>query len=206
MTEVPESWPPEVGSDDARSVVPLFPLSKVFLYPGVIMPLHIFEPRYRQMVDDLLDRQGWLVISSIVDGHEQDAEGTPPVYGVAGLGEIVKHTALPDGRYLITLAGLARVRIEEVESDRLYRQVRFEPLREVPPPEEDTEALSDRLRRAILSTSEVFLNLPSDLPPGQLADLLLQNLDLPVDEMQQVFAEYVVVERAELALARHSAD
>jgi ATP-dependent Lon protease len=204
VTDFPESWPPEAEGGGGERVVPLFPLSKVFLYPGVIMPLHIFEPRYRQMVDDLLDRQGWLVISSIVDGHEQDAEGTPPVYGVAGLGEIVRHTSLPDGRYLVTLAGLARVRIEEVESEHAYRQVRFEPLREVPPPEEEAEALSERLRQAIFAKSEVFLNLPPDLPAGQLADLLLQHLDLPVDEMQQVFAEYVVAERAELALARHS--
>jgi ATP-dependent Lon protease len=204
VTDLPESWPPKAREGGPGRIVPLFPLAKVFLYPGVIMPLHIFEPRYRRMVDDLLDRQGWLIISSIVDGHEQDAEGTPPVYGVAGLGEIVKHTSLPDGRYLITLAGLARVRIEEVESELPYRQVRFEPLREVPPPKAEAQALCERLRRAIFAESEVFLNLPPDLPPGQLADLLLQHLDLPVEEMQRVFAEYIVADRAELALARHA--
>ena len=74
-----------------------------------------------------------LVISPIKSGHENEASGSPPVYPVGGLGEIVKHTKLPDGRFLITLAGLARVRIGEVPSDEPYRKVEFEALEEIQP-------------------------------------------------------------------------
>ena len=128
----------------------------------------------RQMVEDLLDRPGWIVISPIRAGHEGESSGAPPIYPVGGLGEIVKHTKLPDGRFLITLAGLGRVRIREVESDRLYRRVEFEALQEILPDEEEDARLRDELRRAILDRSEVFLNLPPDLPIGPLSDLLLQ--------------------------------
>jgi len=200
--EIPEAWPPMAENVPPR-VAPLFPLPKVFLYPNVVMPLHIFEPRYRQMVEDLLDRPGWLVITPIRAGFEEEAGGDPPVYPVGGLGEIVKHTQLPDGRFLITLAGLCRVRIKEVESDRLYRQVRFETLQEVLPSGEEDAVLRDELRKAILERSEVFLNLPPNLPIGPLSDLLLQNLDLPVDSMCEAFAEPVVARRASYALTEH---
>ncbi|MCB9915216.1 MAG: LON peptidase substrate-binding domain-containing protein [Planctomycetes bacterium] len=188
-----------------RRVAPLFPLPKVFLYPSVVLPLHVFEPRYRRMVEDLLDRQGWIVISPIRAGFEDQAAGAPPVYPVGGLGEIVKHTRLPDGRFLITLAGLMRVRIEEVPCETPYRQVAFEPLHEVQPDGEAAERLRAELRDAILERSEVFLELPPDLPAGPLSDLLLQNLDLPVDRMSAAFAEPVVQKRAEYALAEHRA-
>ena len=180
-------------------------MPKVLLFPNVVMPLHIFEPRYRQMVEDLLDQAGWLVISPIRAGFEEAFAGNPPVYSVAGLGEIVKHSRLSDGGYMITVAGLGRVRIQEVESDRLYRRVRFEPLQEIYPPDPEDEALRGELREAILARSEVFLNLPTDLPIGPLSDILLQNLDLPVDSMTDAFAEPVVARRAKYALTEHRA-
>lgn len=198
----PEGWPP-TPSERAPRIAPLFPLPKVFLYPSVVLPLHIFEPRYRQLVEDLLDRPGWMVISPIQAGFEDQAAGAPPVYPVGGLGEIIKHTKLPDGRFLITLAGLSRVHIQEVESDAPYRKVRYEVLEEIPPGSEEEERLKTELREAILQRSEVFLNLPPDLPVAPLADILLQNLDLPVDSMSQAFAEPEVQRRAEFALAEH---
>ena len=200
---IPDHWPPDDVPEQVRRVVPLFPLPNVFLYPGSLMPLHIFEPRYRQMVEDLLDRPGWLVLSSIVRGHEEEAEGSPPVYDVGGLGEIVKHSRLPDGRFLITLAGLARVRLNEVASDEPYRRVEIEPEEEVQPPEVEAAELAERLRAAILEKSEAFEKLPRNLPPGPLADILLQHLDLPVEHMQRAFAEPGIARRARIALRAH---
>ena len=203
-SDVPDAWPPQEVALPTQ-IAPLFPLPKVFLYPNVVMPLHIFEPRYRQMIEDLLDRRGWLVIAPIRSGHEADSLGTPPVYPVGGLGEIIKHSRMPDGRFLVTLAGLGRVRIKEVESDRLYRKVQFEPVQEVFPSGEEDSRLREELRKAILERSDVFLNLPANLPIGPLADLLLQNLDLPVDSMCDAFGEPVVTRRANFALAEHAA-
>lgn len=202
--EIPDAWPPVSGVMPAQ-IAPLFPLPKVFLYPGVVLPLHVFEPRYRQMVEDLLDAKPWVAIAPILAGHEPDAMGNPPFFPVGGLGEIVKHSRLSDGRFLITLAGLGRVRLKEVESDRLYRKVQFEPLQEVLPTGSEDEHLREELRKAVLERNEAFLNLPEDLPLGPLVDLLLQSLDLPVDAMCEAFSEPVVSRRAGFALAQHAA-
>src|SRR6185436_16317400 len=91
-------------SDDARQrIVPLFPLPNVFLYPGCVMPLHIFEPRYRQMIEDQLDGPGQIVMGTVPSEHAADLDGAPPVRPIAGLGEIFRHERLPDGRFLIWL-------------------------------------------------------------------------------------------------------
>ena len=198
MTPVPGAWPPSEG---VPLTAPLFPLPGFHLYPGRVEGLHVFEPRYRKMVEDLLDRRGWLVISSIQEGHEGEALGAPPVYPVATLGEIVRHQRLADGRFLLSIAGLARVRILEVESGEPYRQVQLEPIQEVQAPDGESEELADRLRRALLSRSDTFLELPSDLPTGALADLLLSTLDLPVSRLQRLFEEASVAERARQVLA-----
>jgi len=85
---IPESWPPEDPSDVTRRVVPLFALPHVWLFPYVILPLHIFEERYKQMIQDILDGPGRIVLATVQDGHEDDLAGSPPVYPIAGLGEI----------------------------------------------------------------------------------------------------------------------
>ncbi len=185
-------------------VVPVFPLPGVFLFPGCVMPLHVFEPRYRQMVQDLLDRPGRLVMGTIADGQKA-ANGAPAVHPVAGLGEIGRHEKLEDGRYLIWLVGLCRVRIREVESDRLYRNVAIEPLAEVPVPPEDEAALRERVQTALLSRCEEFLNLPAGVPLTHLVDLLLQRLQLTPGRMNELYSEPDVRLRSEAALIEHAA-
>jgi uncharacterized protein len=201
---IPDGWPPQDDVATPRTA-PLFPLPKVLLYPNVVMPLHIFEPRYIQMVEDLLDRPGWMVISPIRAGFEEVAAGNPAVYPVGGLGEIVKHSRLDDGRYTITLVGLGRVRIQEVESDHPYRLAHFEALQEVMPDQMEDTRLRSELRRALKERGGVFNGLPENIPLGPLSDLLLQNLDLPVDAMTETFAEPSVARRANYALAEHKA-
>ncbi|MDO8348875.1 MAG: LON peptidase substrate-binding domain-containing protein, partial [Planctomycetota bacterium] len=113
------------------SPLPIFPLPGLFLFPHQVLPLHIFEPRYRQLVTDLLDGPGRFVIGTVRSGEIETATHAPEVLPVAGLGEIVRHEKLPDGRYRIWVLGLVRVRIAEVPSDRLYRQVRCAPFVEI---------------------------------------------------------------------------
>jgi len=205
MSDIPDTWPPSAPLHGPY-VAPLFPLPRVFLFPGTLVPLHIFEPRYVQMVEDLLDRDGRLVIGPIRAGHEPESGGDPPIYQISGLGEIVQHNHLPDGRFLITVAGLARVRVKEVESDRLYRQVNFEPIQEVALESDDSGGLTDKLRRAILKRSESYMDLPAGLPAGQLADVLMQSLELPVGRAQEVYAEPSVERRVEMILAEHETE
>jgi len=204
MTEAtPDAWPP---AEIPTGQVPVFPLPGVFLFPHTLLPLHIYETRYRQMVEDLLDKRGWLVISAIKAGHEADALEQPPFYNVGGLGEIVGHNHLEDGRFLVTLQGLRRVRVREVESDKPYRMVEFEELQESQPTGEGAVAMTVALREAIRERSDEDLEIPEDAPMAPLADLLLHFLKLPAEEMQTAFAEPDAGRRAHIALARHIAE
>jgi Lon protease-like protein len=183
--------------------LPIFPLPGVFLFPGCVMPLHIFEDRYRQMVSDLLDRHGRLVMGTLIEG-QVDANGAPKFHDIGGLGEIGRHEELPDGRFLIWLIGLGRVRLTEIPSDRLYRRVKVEPLEEWDVPADEESGLRARVQSALLARCDEFLNLPPGVPLTHLVDLLLQRLQLPALSMQVLFSETDLRRRAEGALAEHA--
>jgi len=187
---------------DIRPVFPMFPLPGFFLCPGTAVPLHIFEERYRAMIDDLLDSHGRLVMASIRAEDVPDMAGAPPVFEVGGLGEIVQHRRIDDGRYLITLAGLARVRVDEVESDRPYRQVAVEVLPDEPEPaESDAEAIRPRLLDALQKRYPGSIEIPGSVSVGRLADLLLHRLPVEEPAMEALFAEQDPLRRAEETLA-----
>ena len=93
MTEIPDVWPPEEDPRPA-SILPMFPLKGVFLLPRQILPLHVFEPRYRQMIDDVLDGQGRLAMGTVLEGQEPTVDGeeelAPRILHVSGVGEIAR--------------------------------------------------------------------------------------------------------------------
>jgi len=185
-------------------IAPVFPLPSYFLFPGAASPLRVFEPRYRQMVEDLLDGPGRLVMACVDPAHVHEMASDPPVLDTGGLGEIARHRRLPNGEYLIWVVGLGRVRIEEVESDRLYRRAKAHLLED-----DDEEAeiadlgLSLQLRDAIAEHSEEDLELPDEAPIGFLADVLAQCLPLPVPRLRECFEELDPRRRADLVLDEH---
>ncbi len=183
--------------------LPLFPLPDFFLFPGAVAPLHIFEPRYRQMVSDLLDTSGRLVLAAYhPDGRV--GESGPAVMPVAGLGEIVHHETLADGRYLIWVLGLGRVRLMEVASDRLYRKTDAQLLADEDVDEDAVAALIPQLQEAITARAPRGHGLDGELPVGLLADILLNALPLDASRTAGVFAELSPLARAEQALAWHA--
>ena len=105
--------------------LPIFPLRRAFAFPGLVTPLHIFEPRYREMVADALAGDHRIAIAHPDETQPPRTDGEPAVRAVCGVGEITRHEQLPDGRYNILLAGVGRARIEaELSTPRLYRAVR----------------------------------------------------------------------------------
>jgi Lon protease-like protein len=200
-----EGSSPGPDGPQAGAIVPMFPLAAVFLFPGTLMPLHIFEPRYRRMIEDSLDGPGRIVMATVLEGHEDELAGAPPVHHIAGLGEIMRHERLPDGRFLILLAGVSRVLIREVPSRAPYRSVEAIPLREVLPEPPREAELRPRIRRALEQRTRDPVEVPDDLPLGQLVDLLLIRLELPPPEMRELFSLTKVEERARRALDHHGA-
>ena len=181
------------------SPVPLFPLPGVFLFPHQMLPLHVFEPRYRQLVNDLLDGPGRFVIGTPV-ALATATPHVPEILPVAGLGEILRHEHRPDGRFHIWVLGLVRVRIHEVDSNRLYRRVQCEPFVEIEAGQAESVDLSRRLRAATSARLKEPLPLPASAPPSLLADLLLQTLGAPQSVIERAFAEPSVSTRARLVL------
>ena len=109
----------------ARISLPLFPLPETVFFPHTLLPLHVFEPRYRAMVADCLAGEKRMAVVRLLPGWEGDYYGRPPVHAVAGAGEVMEAERLPDGRYNILLKGFARVLIEEeIGSAASYRVAR----------------------------------------------------------------------------------
>ena len=102
--------------------IPLFPLPGTVFIPHTLLPLHVFEPRYRDLVDDAMKGMGYLAVPRLRPGWERSYEASPDVYPVAGFGKIVRYDPLPDGRANIVILGLGRVSIRnELKPDTLYR-------------------------------------------------------------------------------------
>ena len=128
MVDLTDTTARPTDGEDVRlvpDVVPVFPLPNTVLIPGELLPLHVFEPRYRELTRDALASHRVFGVVSILHGHEAEAAGAPPLEEVGCLGYIAQHSELPDGRFLLWLVGLEPFRIEqELEVDTPYRAVR----------------------------------------------------------------------------------
>jgi Lon protease-like protein len=176
----------------------LFPLPNVVLFPQVIQPLHIFEPRYRQMTEDALAGDRLIALVLLQPGWDE-AEGPPPIHEVACLGRIVADQRLDDGRFNLLLRGLSRFRIShEVPHDRAYRLARGELLDDVEVTEPGPRR---RLRKELLRlvptwfpAQEAILEqfrklLKSDLALGALADIVAYALPIELAIKQELLEE-----------------
>ncbi|MGE0159846.1 MAG: LON peptidase substrate-binding domain-containing protein [Gemmatimonadales bacterium] len=150
-----------VGQDSVVNLpgtIPLFPLPDVTLFPHTVQPFHIFEPRYRSMVEDALAGDSIIGMVLLRPGFEPEYEGRPPVYDVGCAGIIVSSQRLPDGRYNILLRGLTKFRILGEDADRLYRVAGVESIIEAVTPDERAQLsrrrrqLEDALRSAALGS------------------------------------------------------
>ncbi len=177
----------------ALGALPLFPLPQTVLFPEALLPLHVFEPRYRAMVRDALDTHRTMAVVLVTDDQRLDDNGHPAIAEVAGVGVIVDHVELAGGRYNILLRGRARVRLRELPFVKPYRQAAAEVLPSLP---DDQVSMSDL--SALVSSAAAFttllrerdrtfdFRLPRDAPPGVLADLCAFHLVLDGRERQAI--------------------
>lgn len=172
-------------------VIPLFPLPDLAVFPRVPLPLHVFEPRYRALVEDLGAEGGgrWVGSCILRPGWEGEYEGRPPVFpvGCAGLLEHVE--SLPDGRYDVLLRGVTRFRVLEELPGKPYRLARVAALPDLPADDPGAlEAARKRLLAAIGRASDgpVVLVLQAPLPPDLFVNALCQSLTLSGLERQSL--------------------
>jgi Lon protease-like protein len=168
-------------------LLPLFPLPNVVLFPQMPLPLHVFEPRYRKMVQDALEGNRLIGMTLLRPGWERDYHGRPPIYGVGCAGRIEQSEPLPEGRFNIVLRGISRFRVVQEHDGEPYRVAAVEPLADVPG-EEDLEPLRKRLLAAIAKASDgpATLVLQGELPPDVFVNALCQSLNLSPLEKQSL--------------------
>ena len=111
--------------------ISLFPLPNSVFYPGTVLPLHIFEERYRKMIDDAIDSGQWIGMVLLKPGYEEEYNGSPDIHPVGCAGSLDHWAQHDDGKYDIVLRGQSRFRIVREVGDTLYRQAEVELLNSV---------------------------------------------------------------------------
>lgn len=179
----------------ALEEMPLFPLPQVVLFPHAIVPLHVFEPRYRALVKECLATHKVFALARITSASLEDANGHPPIASVVGAGLIVEHESLADGRSVLLLHGQARVRITELPFVAPYRRARAVVL------EERVVDVAPTDRTALLASATAFaaelrrqdssfsFRLPAHLAPGALADHCAHHLLVDAVVRQELLEE-----------------
>ena len=169
-------------------------------FPSVALPLHLFEPRYLQMAEDVLSGERLMVIVLLRPGWQSDYYGNPPVHEIATLGKVEAHERLPDGRFNVTLQGIERVRLlptedEELSAGRLYRVREVSPAPEARLPDGvATAELSARLRSLWRELEEKSGKATDGALSGErlafdtLVNRISSLVDLPAD-VKQVLLE-----------------
>jgi uncharacterized protein len=180
------------------SAIPLFPLPNVVLFPRAVLPLHIFEERYKAMTAHALRGNGLIAMALLKPGWEKNYYQRPAIEPVVCVGTILSHEKLPDGKYNFLLQGSVRARIvREIEQEQPYRVAELSPLKEARAMEID---LSEERRRLIsvfdggtlLATGigrQFRQLLSTPLPTPDIADLIAFNFLDDVKLKQSLLAE-----------------
>ncbi len=190
---------------------PIFPLPDVVTFPHAVLPLHIFEQRYRQMVDDALEGEQLIAMALLKPGWEPHYESkTASIHDVVCLGRIVAHEKLADGRYNLALKGVSRALVlEEEDKTTPYRIGRLE----LCPDHTSSKPVIDRLSRhnellsgfrEMFPTADIdslfFQLFDSDIPLGSLCDVMASAMQLGPEIAQQVLEQPDVDLRSEVIL------
>lgn len=193
--------------------LPIFPLPDGVLLPYEMLPLHVFEPRYRAMMQDVLAAGRPLAIVRLAPGWEADYEGRPAVEPVCGVGIVARHEKLPDGRFNVLVRGLARVRIErELAPERDWREVQARLLDDAHAAEPESAFVEDieSLRRMLFAlcasrpgpAASTLAQLSTQAPSaGALADIVLAALLTDLSERRRALVTLDAAERLRMAQA-----
>ncbi len=191
--------------------VRLFPLPNLVLFPHIMQPLHVFEPRYRALVRESLRSDRLIAMATLAPGWQSAYEGRPPLYPVACLGQIATYHRLDDGSYNLLLCGVHRVRLlREFPPNHPFREAEAEVCFDQWPAGEaaDDAALKAKLHQAFLGIAPMVCEvreqldqlLSSDLSLGTLTDVISYVLDISLRKKQALLEQLDVVRRAEMVL------
>jgi uncharacterized protein len=192
MTTTDALSPPDA---QALSALPIFPLPNCVLLPGGLLPLHVFEPRYRDLTRDCLAGSHLMAVARLRPGYETSYYGRPPVFERCGVGRIICSEELPDGRFALLLRGVARVEIaRELPAERAYRLVEARMLADQDCDRNEAKdthrrliQLCDRLAEVIEKGGPQLKDLVRSVDdPGACADAIAAALVMDADARQEL--------------------
>ena len=193
---------------EQEGIIPLFPLPSTVFYPGTPLPLHIFEPRYRQMTFDALEGNRKIGMVLLKPDWEATYFDRPEIFSIGCVGSIEKEIRHPDGKYNFTLVGLHRFRIKKEMDGKPYRCAEVDLLEEQneqeigEEPNATRDSLVERYREFIsLVPESSSLKQEPDWNLGdklsQFVDRVAYRLDLSLEQKQTFLEEQDVIHRAE---------
>ena len=207
----PSESPSEGALPEALRRLPMFPLPGVVLFPQALLPLHVFEERYKKMARDLLSSHRHLAIAMLESPDDAMVSGQPPVRPIMGVGEVVMAHELPDGRFNLVVRGRTRVHLDqELPSDEPYRliaaSVRLDlPVKnpgELSDADQALRALVGRLADNIPDGGELLRQVvASQSAPVELADVLAAALIADPQKRQRLLEMRDVLQRIEIVAA-----
>lgn len=190
------------ASPEGEFLLPLFPLPNIVFFPQTRLPLHVFEPRYRQMVTDALAGDSRFGIVLLRPGWEADYFGTPPLFECGTIATIETAVPLGDGRYNIVVRGDGRFRIVDEIANEPYRMARVVVEPELP--RSDEKAYEQKEWLADISRQYLkYLPDQTAVPEIEtvtleaLANALIMSLNLDLEEKQRLLEQNDVLARAE---------
>ncbi len=192
-----------------RAKLPLFPLPNVILFPDAILPLHIFEPRYKLMVEEAILGRKQIGMVLLKKGWEDKYFENPAIYEVGGVGEIVDQERLQDGRFNILLKGVSRFAVSKIVQPKPYQQARVSLMEDriEDVSESESEKTKKRLGEAAAAIMEYFVynkmklnRVPVEFaaPLPTVVDTLSYFLAIDPYEKQPILEEIHVGRRAAL--------
>jgi len=197
------------NSTEWENLVPLFPLPSTVFYPNTLLPLHIFESRYRQMITRALEGDSQIGMVLLRPGWENDYYGHPAIVSIGCMGKIEKHSKLPEGKYNILLCGLHRFRILKEVRGKVYRRAQVELLQEIN--DCDLSSKTSPIKNHVIEHLKQYLgNIPEGKKVGQdlnletcttlasLIDRIAYSFDLSIEEKQVFLEEQDVAKRADI--------
>src|SRR5262245_28675805 len=200
----------------AAGPVRLFPLPNLVMFPHVVQPLHIFEPRYCDLLEDALAGDRLIALVLLERGWERDYEGRPAIAPVACLGKVIAHERLPTGRHNILLRGVTRAAIRrEIPPQRSFRQAEVDLLDDFYPASgaarrsQAQRQLVELARKLLPDAIELHEQLgemlAGQIALGMLTDVFAFTLSFPTAVKQRLLAEWNVDRRIKLLLDRLAA-
>jgi ATP-dependent Lon protease len=192
--------------DNFSGIIPLFPLPNIVFFPNSLLPLHVFEPRYRQMVEDIIDSERIIGMVLLKPGWEKNYHDSPEIFSVGCMGRIISIEAEKEGRSNIVLYGLKRVRILEILHYAPYRLARVNLMEDIHGTNEEgyQKRISDLISRWNSMLGKDYkshrINVDFNLALGTLTDSITPQIVSNVFHMQEFLEEANVLKRADKIL------